>query len=111
MHNSKAVPRYVMPDASVPACETILEHLCEHHNVCIGSSYYYISAYGKEHMICRIVYTNENISLHEILDHEQYGISEDDIMNAIRLDTGSIKLPNIYRISPHIETKLRIILI
>jgi hypothetical protein len=105
---SKTVPRYVMPDASVPPCEIILDHLCEHHDICIGSSYYYISAYGKEHMLCRIDYINDKIALHEIIDHEQYGISDDDIDNAIESDTGSPRLPNIYCISPHIETKLRI---
>ena len=106
----KAVPRYVMPDSSIPDCETIIEHLYEHHNSFIGSSYYYISVYGKERMICRIVYARGKISFHEIINHERHGISDDDIDHAIRLDSGFIELPNIYRISPHIETKLRILL-
>lgn len=108
MISSRTLPRYVMPDASVPPCEIILDHLCERHNVCSGSSYYYINAYGKEPIICRINYIDDKISLHEIIDHEQYGISDDDIDIAIRLDTENMQLSNIYRISPHIEIKLMV---
>jgi hypothetical protein len=106
----KAVPRYVMPDASTPDHETILEHLHEHHGSIIGSSYYYISTYAGESRLCRIVYGYGKIYFHETIDHEKHGISDDDIEHAIRLDAGAIGLPGLHLISPHIEIKLRILL-
>lgn len=107
MSGIQALPRYIMPDASPPDYEAILAQLQEYHSSLVGSSYFYIRADDMAPMLCRIVYGGGKIYFHEVVDHEKHSISEDDIEDAIRLDTGALTLPGHYLISPHIEMKLR----
>jgi hypothetical protein len=101
-----SLPRYVMPDASIPNYDAIFGELCNK-SCCINSSYYYIRKQDKELQLCRIIYGSGKIFFHEIIDHEKHGISADDIEIAIYLDVGKLITPDHYVISPHIETKLR----
>jgi len=101
------LPRYIMPDASVPAYDEILEQLQKYHRSLIGSSYYYIRTENDRVTLCRIMPGAGKIFFHEIVDHEKHGISEDDLEEAVSLDTGSFSIPGYYPLSVHIETKLR----
>ena len=104
------LPRYVRPDALVPEYDEILEQLQEYHRSFIGSSYYYIRVENERMHLCRILPGGGKIFFHEIVDHEKHGISENDLEEAVRLDTGSFSTPGYYPVSPHIETKLRVLL-
>jgi hypothetical protein len=104
------LPRYIMPDASEPDYDLIMEQLHDYHKSQIGSSYYYIRTNEDALSLCRIVHGGGKIYFHEILDHEKHGISEDDLEEAVNLDPGSITTPGYHIISPHIETKLRTLL-
>jgi len=104
------MPRYIMPDASEPEYEEILERLQDYQSSLIGSSYYYIRAGEGYFSLCRIVPGGGKVFFHEVVDHEKHGISEDDIEEAIQQDTGKLTLPTYYPISPHIEQKLRVVL-
>jgi hypothetical protein len=104
------LPRYVMPDASIPAYDEILKQLQEYHRSLIGSSYYYIRADNENVSLCRILPGAEKIFFHEVVEHEKYGISDDDIEHAVRQDTGQFSLEGYHPISAHIESKLRVIL-
>jgi len=107
MSGTQALPRYIMPDASAPDYEAILEQLQEYQHSFVGSSYFYIREDDPTPMLCRIVYGGGKIYFHEVVDHEKHSISDDDIANAIRFDTGALTLPGHHIISPHIEMKLR----
>jgi hypothetical protein len=104
------LPRYIRPDASIPEYEEILAQLQEYHRSLIGSSHYYIRAENDRTYLCRILPGGGKIYFHEIVDHEKYGIAEDELEEAVRLDKGSFSTPGYYPVSPHIETKLRVIL-
>jgi hypothetical protein len=104
------LPRYIRPDASVPEYDEILEQLQEYQRSLIGSSYYYIRVENNTNYLCRILPGGGKIFFHEIVDHEKYGISEDDMEVAVSHDTGSFSIPGYYPVSPHIETKLRVLL-
>jgi hypothetical protein len=104
------LPRYVRPDAMVPEYDEILEQLQEYHRSFIGSSYYYIRVENDRLYLCRILPGGGKIFFHEIVDHEKHGISEDDLEEAVRLDTDSFSTPGYYPVSLHIETKLRVVL-
>jgi hypothetical protein len=104
------LPRYIMPDASVPAYDDILAQLQEYHHSLIGSSYYYIRAENKQASLCRIVPGAGKIFFHEVVDHTKHGISEDDIEEAINMDPGLFSIQGYHPISSHIESKLRILL-
>jgi hypothetical protein len=103
------LPRYVMPDASVPAYDEILVQLQDYHRSLIGSSYYYIRAKDQRISLCRIVPGAGKIFFHEIVDHGKLGISEDDIEEAVSMDPGSFSTPGYYPISAHMESKLRVL--
>jgi hypothetical protein len=104
------LPRYIRPDASMPEYDEILAQLQEYHRSLIGSSYYYIRVENERTNLCRILPGGGKIFFHEIVDHEKHGISEDDLEEAVRFDTGSFSTPGYFPVSPHIETKLRVIL-
>jgi hypothetical protein len=104
---SEPLPRYIMPDASTPDYDEILEQLQEYRHSLIGSSYYYIRAENDRTTLCRIIPGGGKIFFHEIVDHNKHGISETDLEEAIRQDPGSFSALGYYPISPHIETKLR----
>jgi hypothetical protein len=104
------LPRYVMPDTSVPAYDEILNQLQEYHRSLIGKSYYYIRVENDAPALCRIMPGAGKIFFHEIVDHEKHGISEDDLEEAVSQDADSLSAPGFHPISSHIETKLRITL-
>ena len=104
------VPRYIMPDGSEPEYEAILEQIQNYRKSQIGSSYYYIRAGEESTLLCRIIPGGGKVFFHEVVDHENHGISEEDIDEAIKGDTGTFTLPGHYHISPHIEKKLRALL-
>jgi hypothetical protein len=104
------VPRYLKPDKSAPDYTRILEELAEYHRSLIGSSYYYIMGGDDCPALCRIVYGGGKIYFHEVVDHEQHGISDEDLEVAVRDDAAAMDMPGHYVISPQIEMKLRAIL-
>jgi hypothetical protein len=103
------LPQYIMPDESEPDYELILEQLHNYRKSLIGSSYYYIRANDERCCLCRIVHGGGKMFFHEMVDHRKHGISDEDIEESVKLDTGSFTLPGHYHISPHIETKLRVL--
>jgi hypothetical protein len=104
------LPRYIMPDASVPAYDEIMEQLQEYHRSLIGSSYFYVRTEKDRTTLCRIVPGAGKLFFHEVVDHEKHGISDDDLEEAVSLGEGSFTTPVYYPVSAHIETKLRVIL-
>ena len=100
------VPRYIMPDASIPPYDEMLKHLKAYPRSYIGSSYYYVRAEHDCAHLCRILPGGGKIYFHEIVDHEKYGISDQDMKDAIRPDAGSFSLPDCYPISSRIGEKL-----
>lgn len=104
------LPRYIRPDAAVPEYEEILAQLQEYHRSLIGSSYYYVRMENNMKYLCRILPGGGKIYFHEIVDHGKYGITEDELEEAVSLDKGSFSTPGYYPVSSHIETKLRVTL-
>ena len=103
------LPQYVMPDESAPEYELILEQLQDYRQSLIGNSYYYIKAGEESCCLCRIIDGAGKVFFHELVDHDKLGISDEDIEESVRLDTGSFSLPGYYPVSPHLEQKLRVL--
>jgi hypothetical protein len=105
------LPRYAMPDGSEPEYEAILEQIQYYRQSMIGSAFFYIRARVTEGFcLCRIIPGGGKIFFHEIVDHQRYGISDEDMEEALKYDTGAFTLPGHFHISPHIEKKLRALL-
>jgi len=103
------LPQYIMPDGSEPEYERILEQLQNYQNSLIGSSYYYVRADEENCSLCRIVHGGGKIYFHELVDHRKHGISDEDLEESVRQDTGSFSLSGYYPVSPLIEQKLRVL--
>ncbi|HNX18548.1 MAG TPA: hypothetical protein PKM50_09525 [Methanoregula sp.] len=105
------LPRYAMPDGSEPEYEAILEQIQYQRKSMIGSAFFYIRAGVAENLcLCRIIPGGGKIFFHEIVDHQKYGISDEDMEDAVKYDTDIFGLPGHIHISPHIESKLRTLL-
>ena len=103
------LPQYIMPDESEPEYELILEQVQDYRQSLIGNSYYYIKAGDERCCLCRIIHGGGKVFFHELVDHDRHGISDEDIEQSVRMDTGSFSLPGYYPISPHVEQKLRVL--
>ncbi|MHB8052358.1 MAG: hypothetical protein ACYDEZ_03540 [Methanoregula sp.] len=101
------LPRYIRPDNAIPEYEEILGELHEYQRSHIGSSYYYIRAENDWTGLCRILPGGGKIYFHEIVDHGKYGITEDELEEAVSIGKGSFSMAGYHPISQHIETKLR----
>lgn len=106
-HEIPLPPRYIMLSKSEPPYDMILNQLQGAQNPKIGSSYYYIRAGYEWRCLCRITPSSGPVIFHEILESGEYGISDDDIREAIDTDTRSFTLPGFYSISVEIEKKLQ----
>ena len=103
------LPHYSMPDHSVPPYEVILEELENHEHCLIGSSYFYILEDDQGLCLCRIVYGGGKIYFHEVVDHRQHAISDEDLEESVGDRSGPLALPGHYPISRLVEQKLRIL--
>jgi hypothetical protein len=88
----------------------ILEWLSDSRESYIGSSYYYIRSCSDNPTICRLNITGGSLYSQEVLDHNKYGISDEDLDEAILFREEEPEIPGHYPISIHIEKKLRTIL-
>jgi hypothetical protein len=103
------LPQYIMPDASEPEYPLIMEQLQDYRQSQIGSSHYYIRVVDDRNYLCRIVHGGGKVFFHELVDHHKHGISDEDVEESVKRDTGTFTLPGLYPVSPHIEQKLRIL--
>ena len=101
------VPRYINPDHSAPDYDAIIEQLQNYQPSQIGTSFYYIRSDENLCALCRIFPGGGKIFFHEIVHHDRFGISDEDITESVKEDPGIFTLPGHYVISPHIEQKLR----
>lgn len=103
------LPRYTMPDESVPEYDLILDELQEDARSLIGQSCFYIRRDEEGCFLCRIIHGGGHIYFHEIVDHQRHGISDEDIELSAEMDRGAFELPGHYHISALVEQKLRIL--
>lgn len=101
------LPRYAMPDRSEPEYSLILDELQDDAHSLIGKSYFYIKEDESGQMLCRVIHGGGRIFFHEIVDHRQHGISDEDIDLAVCQDAAPFELPGHFHISSLVEKKLR----
>lgn len=90
--------------------DSLFEHLYEYRKSLIGSSHYFIKVERDCFWLCRIIYAGGKLFFSEIVNHQQFGISDTEIEEAVRLNCNNLCLADYYHISPHIEKKLRALL-
>jgi len=103
---SVSLPGYFMPDASESEYMEILNQVQECPSSLVGNSYFYIRTGNGYASLCRIIPGAGKVFFHEIVDHQKYGISDEDIEEAIFEDRNTFTLPGHHPVSSHIEMKL-----
>jgi hypothetical protein len=73
----------------------------------VGKHYYFIRARPEGPALCRVPLFTKGKFPREVIDHIQHGISDDDLYHAIGVRGGNPSPPGYYKISDHIEGKLR----
>lgn len=101
------LPRYAMPDKSEPEYSLILDELQDDVHSRIGKSYFYIKEDEHGCMLCRVIHGGGRIYFHEIVDHRQHGISDEDIEFATDQEALPFEIPGHFHISSLMEKKLR----
>jgi hypothetical protein len=93
--------------------DEVLDVMEEHRNALVKGAFYYIRSEPskpEEFFLCRIVHGGGRVFFQEQVEHCEHGISDDDLMYAVRHSTVDLGIPGHYHISPHIEKKLRTLL-
>jgi hypothetical protein len=108
----RKVRRKQIPVRSVEAesdFDQIIGHLSESGTIMIGPSYFFIRTQGNSASIYRTNISYGGIYSSEVFDHLSYGISDDDIDDALLVADPECEIQGFYPISEHIEKKLRIL--
>jgi hypothetical protein len=88
----------------------IMDWIGDRQETFIGSSYYYIQADDRRSSLFRLTTSGGSLYSIEIVDYAQFGISDDELDEAVRESGGDPEIPNHYPINGHIERKLRTLL-
>ena len=89
--------------------ERLVEESDDEMWVLIGQWYYSLYVHNKNIDLCRTQGKIGQPSLTEVMKHGHLGISDDDLEYAVNYESGGTFGSGRYRISPHIERKLRIL--
>ncbi|HVP94511.1 MAG TPA: hypothetical protein VMS89_04985 [Methanoregulaceae archaeon] len=75
----------------------------------VGSSYYYIREDRERPVICRMKITGGYLYSIDVIDHDEHGITDDEIAHAIRFSGDEPDIPGHYHIDGHIGRKLHML--
>ena len=76
----------------------------------VGGHCYFIEVREECALLCRFPILARGKIRHEVRDHIQHGISDDDLCHAVGVRGGNTPPRGYYRISEHVERKLRALL-
>ena len=76
----------------------------------VGKHYYFIRVGSEGPALCRVPLFTRGKLPREILDHIQHGVSDEDLYHAVGMKEGIHPPGGYYKISDHIEGKLRALL-
>jgi hypothetical protein len=104
---SKMVWLFAPPQGKRDGPLPSLEETDIYASMLIGSHRYWIRVWGGITELCRR--KDDQLIAYEVLRHEQLGISDDDIEDAIRQANGEVTVNRDYPVSDHIRRKLQIL--
>jgi len=88
----------------------LFERLEDDRRSLVGRNYYFIRVRDAMPCLCRIPAVPGNYCREEVLDHENHGISDLELEEAVRTMTGDRCDDGWYQMSGHIERKIRVLL-
>lgn len=87
--------------------EIVLSRIPRCRRAFIGDSYFFIRSDSGRETLFRMIIAGGSMYFSEAVSHEGYGITDEDMGDAIREDTGELEVPGYFPISVQIERKLR----
>jgi hypothetical protein len=97
----------VLEEGGDPDLSAFMEGVEEEVRAIVGKHYYFIRVRPESVALCRVPLFTKGKFPREVMDHIQHGISDDDLYHAIGIRGGNTSPPGYYKISDHIEGKLR----
>ena len=88
----------------------VLQWIGDRPEAFIGSSYYYLIADDRRSSLFRLTASGGTLYSVQMVDYSSYGISEEDLEDAVRESAEEPEILNHYPINAHIEKKLRTLL-
>jgi hypothetical protein len=76
----------------------------------VGKHYYFIRCDAVGPALCRVPLFTKGKFPREVIDHSEHGVTDDDLYHAIGMGRGNTGVPGYFKISDHIEGKLRALL-
>ncbi|HMA04806.1 MAG TPA: hypothetical protein VKO45_02655 [Methanomicrobiales archaeon] len=100
----------LLEEGSDPDLKEFMGGIEEDIRAMVGKHYYFIRVGADGPALCRVPLFTRGKFPREIMDHIQHGISDDDLYHAIGMKEGISSTQGYYKISDHIEGKLRALL-
>jgi hypothetical protein len=97
----------LLEEGGDPDLQSFMDGVQENIRAMVGRHYYFIRVGAEGPALCRVPLFTKGKFPKEIIDHIQHGISDDDLYHAVGVKEGNHVSSGYYRISDHIEGKLR----
>ena len=96
-----------LQDGEEPELQEFIQGVREDIRAMIGKHYYFIRCGVDGPTLCRAPLFTRGKYPREVVDHSGHGITDEDLYHALGEGGGYYEVPGYYRISDHIEGKLR----
>ncbi|MDD1662510.1 MAG: hypothetical protein LUQ60_02030, partial [Methanomicrobiales archaeon] len=100
----------LLEEGADPDLKTFMGGIEEDIRAMVGEHYYFIRVGVEGPSLCRVPLFTRGKFPREVMDHVQHGISDDDLYHAVGVKEGNHSPQGYYKISDHIEGKLRALL-
>jgi hypothetical protein len=100
----------VLQEGGDPDLQEFMGGVEEDIRAMVGKQYYFIRCEAEGPALCRVPLFTRGKFPREVLEHTEHGISDEDLYHAIGTKEGNTAIPGYYKISDHIEGKLRALL-
>src|SRR5512136_1567648 len=97
----------ILQEGGEPDLQEFMGGVEEDIRAMVGKHYYFIRCSADGPALCRIPLFTRGKFPREVIDHAQHGISDDDLYHALGVREGNPAVQGYYKISDHIEGKLR----
>ena len=98
---------FISPQVMKEDLNLYMDDLNEDIKVQVGSHYYWIRLHQSVMELCRMTSRKDSLILYEVLQHENLGITDDDLEYAIYYANREPTVSRQYRISDQIKGKLQ----
>lgn len=105
MHWLPVLP--ILQEGGEPDLQAFMGGIGEDIRAMVGKHYYFIRCGVDGPTLCRVPLFTRGKFPREVIDHIEHGVTDDDLYHAVGIGKGNTSVPGYYKVSDHIEGKLR----